>query len=109
MTTIKYTQDDFLNRPQDFNLSQNYPNPFSASTLIRYRLENLSDVRLIIYNIRGQQVETLVNSVQIAGEHEISWNPQNVASGTYFYRLQVNNLNPADRDFSEVGKLVFLK
>lgn len=110
VTTIKYTQDELVNRPRDFNLSQSYPNPFNGSTIIRYRLENLSDVTLTIYNMRGQEVATLVNSAQMAGEHEVSWNPRSVAaSGTYLYRLQVDNLNPAGQNFSEVGKLVFLK
>ena len=93
--------------PEKFELSQNYPNPFNPQTTIRYRLPLVSDVKLIIYNLLGQEVFRLVLSNQPAGEHFISWNGRNMrgselSSGIYFYRLQAG-------DFVQTKKMVLLK
>jgi len=73
-------------------LENNYPNPFNPETVIKYQISKNSKVELIIYNIKGQLVRTLINQKQSAGEYKIIWNgnDQNnklVASGVYFYRL----------------------
>jgi hypothetical protein len=80
-----------LSAPEGFMLEQNYPNPFNPSTEIRYHVSVSGPVTLKVFNIRGQEVSTLVNSEQSAGTHTAVWNATNVASGTYFYRLQVGN------------------
>jgi len=74
-------------------LLDNYPDPFNSSTVIQYELTNESIVRLIVYNLLGQQVSTLVSSVKPAGKHFVNWDGKNqngksVASGVYFYRLE---------------------
>ena len=74
--------------PIDFALSQNYPNPFNPETMIDFSLPKAGMTRLIIYNLLGQEVERLIDSYQGAGNHRISWDASNVASGIYFYRLQ---------------------
>lgn len=76
-----------------FGVDQNYPNPFNPVTTIRYTLPEASDVRLVIYNILGQQVRVLVNAKQMPGVYSVSWDSRDaygrsVASGLYFYRLQ---------------------
>lgn len=109
ITTIKYTQDEYLNRQRTFNLSQSYPNPFNGSTTIRYRLENSSQVRLTIYNIMGQEIDTLIDDKQQAGEYEVAWHAKNAPSGTYVYRLHAKGLATSGGDFSDVRKLVLLK
>lgn len=73
-------------------LRGNYPNPFNPDTTIRFSLANDSNVRLVIYNIRGQQVKDLVNEKMEKGLHNIMWDGtddrgRNVGSGVYFYRL----------------------
>ncbi|MBW6514551.1 MAG: T9SS type A sorting domain-containing protein [Candidatus Syntrophosphaera sp.] len=78
--------------PPELALGQNYPNPFNPSTTISYQLPASGQVRLDIYNVRGQLVRTLVDAEQNAGSHSVVWNGtdkagQNVASGIYFYRL----------------------
>jgi hypothetical protein len=73
--------------PTSFILSQNYPNPFNPSTTIRYSLPKTGHMTLKLYNLLGQEVETLVNGEQTAGAHTIEWKPRSVASGVYFYRL----------------------
>lgn len=86
----------------DFNLMQNTPNPFILSTTIKYNLERAGNVILKIYNLTGQELETLVNGFQSAGEYEIKWQPERLSSGIYLYRLQ-------NSGFSETKKLILLK
>ncbi|HNX00453.1 MAG TPA: T9SS type A sorting domain-containing protein, partial [Candidatus Cloacimonadota bacterium] len=79
-----------------FSLSQNYPNPFNPETTIRYSLPANGQVRMEIYNIKGQKVRTLLNDWQTAGNHEITWygtdnHDKSVSSGVYFYRLTTGN------------------
>lgn len=88
--------------PDEFSLSQNYPNPFNPSTTIKYNLNQSSKVTLKIYNLSGQELETLINEFQVAGEKEVTWQPKGLPSGIYYYQLQAG-------DFSETKKLIFQK
>jgi len=70
----------------------NYPNPFNPETVIHYVLPEQSDVRLVIYNVLGQQVRELVNAFQTSGRYQVRWDGRNalgaqVTSGVYIYRL----------------------
>ena len=73
----------------DFQLAQNHPNPFNASTQIRYRLPNEAQMTLEVYDLNGRRIAVLAHGVQPAGEHQIVVNGENFNSGIYFYRLQV--------------------
>ncbi|MEW5993879.1 MAG: T9SS type A sorting domain-containing protein [Candidatus Zixiibacteriota bacterium] len=82
--------------PITFELAQNYPNPFNSATKIEYSLPAASKIRIVVYNILGQQVKTLIDTEQEAGKHTVVWNGTDgsgdeVASGVYFYRLTVGN------------------
>lgn len=84
------------NLPKTFGLDQNYPNPFNPTTTISYQLAEQRDVRLVIFNILGQVVKTLVDGVQPAGFYTVRWDGRNnegmrVSSGMYFYRLKAGN------------------
>jgi polyhydroxybutyrate depolymerase len=94
--------DDTHSIPENFKLFQNYPNPFNPSTMIKYQLTKSSKITLKIYNLAGQEMETLVNGFQQAGEYEITWQPKGLSSGLYFYRVQT-------RQFSETRKLILQK
>ena len=78
--------------PKVFALEQNYPNPFNPTTTIQYSLREPVDVKLVIYNIMGQRVITLVDAPQMSGTHQIIWDTKNefgsrVSTGIYFYQL----------------------
>ena len=75
---------------KSFELFQNYPNPFNPETTIKYNLPQAAQVELNIFNQVGQKVATLINGKQNYGSHSIQWNASQFASGTYYYRLKVN-------------------
>jgi hypothetical protein len=74
----------------EFELRQNYPNPFNPTTSIPFKLRNSAHVKLMIYNVNGQVVKTLVNERLSAGSYEYDFNASGMASGAYFYRITVD-------------------
>lgn len=93
--------------PTDYALDQNLPNPFNPSTTIKYQLPASGEVSLVIYNLLGQQVRTLVKDNLEAGFHSVLWDGKDelgkqVASGVYIYRLQSG-------DFSTAKRMMLLK
>lgn len=92
----KASQEDLTELPLNFALHGNYPNPFNPTTTIRYDLADQSMTSLVIYNMLGQEVVTLVNSVQPAGMYSVTWNGESrtgkpVSSGVYLMRLNTDN------------------
>ena len=83
--------EDEIEKPQSFSLSQNYPNPFNPTSNIRFTLPQANNVRLDVYNINGQLVQTLVNTRMNAGEHTVQFNAGSLASGVYIYRIISGN------------------
>ena len=86
------------NLPDNFTLSQNYPNPFNPTTTINYGLPKVSDVKLVVYDISGRTINTLVNTRMGAGYHKVVWNGKTgsgkpVASGVYIYRLELAGMS----------------
>ena len=101
-----------LKLPSRFLLEQNYPNPFNPNTTIKYQIpsqgrndnfSNLMSVRLVVYDVLGKEVATLINKKQKPGYYEVLWNPIDLSSGVYFYKLSTEN------GFSQTKKLVLLK
>ncbi len=88
--------------PDAFSLAQNRPNPFNPMTTIAFGLPKQTQVRLSIYNLRGQVVAKLADGVLPAGTHEVRWDARGVASGMYFYRIETP-------DFVETKKMSLLK
>ena len=74
--------------PERVKLHQNYPNPFSPSTNIRYTLSTAGDVRLDVFNLLGQHVSSLVDGHRTAGEHTVAFDASGLGSGVYFYRIE---------------------
>ena len=107
-------------RPQRYCLSQNFPNPFNPSTTISFNLPSRSFVSLIVFDLLGKKVATIVSEEMQAGNHARQWDASGLASGVYWYRLSVvpmarRDLVPTNgRDgqtgsFTETRKLVVLK
>jgi hypothetical protein len=88
--------------PKGFSLQQNYPNPFNPSTTIRYTVPARSNVTLKIYNILGQEVESLVNMEQTANTYEVRFDASRFSTGVYFYELRAGN-------YRDVKKMIMLK
>ncbi len=94
--------------PSDYSLEQNFPNPFNPSTNIRYGLRSRSTVRLVIYNILGQQVDELVNGEQNEGFHAVTWYPSG-PSGAYFYKIDANSIDDPSDHFTQIRKMILMK
>ena len=94
--------------PKKFALEQNYPNPFNPVTRISYQLPKKGFVTLSIYDVLGEKVETLVNGMKEAGAYSAQFNGANLASGVYFYRLEVKPINGSG-EFVSTKKLMLLK
>ncbi len=76
--------------PSTFSLSQNYPNPFNPSTKIKYSLPVASHVKLVIYDILGNQIKTLVDKNQEPGFYETKFDGKDLSSGVYIYQLKTD-------------------
>jgi hypothetical protein len=75
--------------PEGFVLLQNYPNPFNPSTKIQFRVASSEFIELRVFDMLGREVATLVNGQLSAGEHEVIWNTEGLATGVYMYRLTI--------------------
>ena len=97
---------DFI--PDQVTLAQNYPNPFNPATTIKYSIPVESNVTLSVFNSLGERVSELVNSVQTSGNYQVTWNAKDFASGIYFYRLEVADLQNHSL-FNDSRKIVLVK
>ena len=94
--------EDEKNTPMEFFLYSNYPNPFNASTTIKYQIPFQSRVSLKLYDILGREIATLVNEQKSSGKYEVSFKENNLSSGIYFCVLSADN-------YFQVNKMVLLK
>ena len=88
--------------PDNYVLFSNFPNPFNPKTRISFVLPEAGQTRIIIYDQMGREVVRLVDGHVGVGNHSVTWNASNVASGMYFYRLLAG-------DFVQTRKMVLLK
>lgn len=88
--------------PEQFNLYQNFPNPFNPSTKIKYDLQRPNEVTLQIFDISGKLISTLVSGNQQAGSYQYTFNADGLSSGAYIYRLTTD-------DFTQSKRMVYLK
>jgi photosystem II stability/assembly factor-like uncharacterized protein len=90
------------NTPNNFNLRQNYPNPFNPETKIKFDVPKASFTKLVIYDLLGREVTTLVNEELKPGTYQADWNASSFSSGVYFYKIIVG-------DYTETKKMVLMK
>lgn len=101
-STITSTGNGISIIPEQFKLSQNYPNPFNPNTVISYQLAVSSFASLKIYDVLGNEVETLLNEKQNAGIYNVEFDAINYPSGIYFYKLSTES-------FSDTKRMILLK
>jgi predicted acyl esterase len=94
--------DNNSDMPVQYSLKQNYPNPFNPVTTIAYTLASPGNVKLVLYDILGREVKTLVNKVQQQGYHVVNLNASDLASGVYFYRIKSGS-------FNDIKKMILVK
>ena len=98
--------------PTSYQLSQNYPNPFNPSTNIKFSLPIQSTVKIVIYDLLGRKVKTLINDVRPVGVYAIRWSGENesnvnVSSGIYFYSLYA--VGADNKKYTNFKKMILLK
>ena len=107
ISTQYLSLSDILGLPTEFALHHNYPNPFNPVTTLRYDLPEQANVNIIIYDLLGREVRTLVNTTQDAGFKSVIWDATNdygkpVSAGVYLYQIQAG-------EFVQTKKMVLLK
>ena len=88
--------------PTEFELAQNFPNPFNPTTTIQYNIPNAGHVTLKIFDVLGKETSTLINADQSAGSYEVTFNAANLPSGVYIYKIEAGS-------FVSVKKLLLMK
>ena len=99
VTSIEEDNEVIVN---EYSLNNNYPNPFNPTPNIEFQIEHSGYVTLKVYDVLGKEVKTLINEDLTAGNYNVDFNPINLPSGIYFYRLSVNN-------FSNTKKMILVK
>jgi hypothetical protein len=99
VTSVEDQSNEF---PSQFVLEQNYPNPFNPTTTIQFQIPNSSFVNIIVYDLLGNEIATLVNADKSPGTYETVFNASNLSSGMYFYKVQAGS-------FVEIKKMILLK
>ncbi|UCC78991.1 MAG: T9SS type A sorting domain-containing protein [Candidatus Zixiibacteriota bacterium] len=94
--------DEISGLPREFSVAQNYPNPFNAGTNISFALPQQSEVKVEVYNLLGQKTATLFDGLLPAGNHTVTWDASEVASGVYYYKISAG-------DYSAIRMMTLLK
>jgi hypothetical protein len=105
--TISAVKETSSQVPSTFSLSNAYPNPFNPTTNIKFSIAKNENVKLMVFNVLGQKIKTLVNGEMKAGSYNATWNGKdesgvNVASGIYFYKLE-------SQSFNSTKKMILMK
>ena len=103
--------NDERKNPESYSLSQNFPNPFNLESQIHFKLSENGHVIINIFDLKGEKIKTILNERKTSGEHALSWDGLNnkgerVASGVYFYQLEVTN---DSNQFKQTRKMLMLK
>ena len=96
------TGNNNITTSESYSLSQNYPNPFNPTTNIKFDVAKFSNVKIIVFDIMGREVQTLVNESVKPGTYETSFDGSSLASGVYFYKLITSG-------FTETKRMLMIK
>jgi hypothetical protein len=97
---VSVSEENIL--PKSYALNQNYPNPFNPSTTIEFDIPEKTNVKLIIYDILGREIETLIDKELEPGKYKLNFNATNLPSGVYFYTLKTPK-------FTKTNKMLLIK
>ena len=106
--TSNSIQVNFTSTPVEYALNKNYPNPFNPSTVISFDIAYESNVNLLVYDIKGRLVATLVKGVMEIGSYDINYDASSLSSGMYFVVLNAADINSTE-SYKAVQKIVLLK
>ncbi|MCU0343706.1 MAG: M20/M25/M40 family metallo-hydrolase [Ignavibacterium sp.] len=95
-------EENLINRPTEYIIEQNYPNPFNPTTKIRFSVKEKSDVKLIVYDILGRKVISLIDEEKTPGNYEVFWDASNLSSGVYLYTIKAGS-------FVQTRKMLLMK
>ncbi len=95
-------EDIKVNRPQEFKLHQNHPNPFNPNTTITFYLTRTEHVTIEIFNSLGQKVDCLIDANMPQGHHQATYTAKNISSGIYYYKMKTSN-------FTKIKKMLLIK
>jgi hypothetical protein len=112
--TIKYSQptgiEPLTNEiPNVFKLYQNYPNPFNSKSKIKFQIAKLSSVKILIYDILGREINTLLDQELKPGTYDVNWDAANYPSGVYLYRLVAMPDGRQAGNFIQTNKMMVIK
>jgi hypothetical protein len=88
--------------PSKYSLSQNYPNPFNPITNFKFSMLNAGNAKIVVYDVQGREVQTLVNERLNAGTYEVKFDGSMLNSGVYFYKLII-------KGFTETKRMILIK
>lgn len=94
--------EDEFSGLNDYQLLQNYPNPFNPSTKIEFSIPDYANVKLIVYNLLGQEIKTLVNEFKESGTYTVNFDAGGLSSGVYIYKIESNG-------FTQTRRMTLLK
>jgi hypothetical protein len=106
--TVTGINEPVVNIIGDYKLYQNFPNPFNPTTYISYRLKEEGEVRLLLYDIKGELIRVILNETKKAGYYQTEFNAKGLASGIYLYRIEIIGKGNIPV-YSNMKKMVFLK
>jgi hypothetical protein len=95
-------EEEIFTNVTDYSLEQNYPNPFNPTTTISYSIKQAGDVSLIVYDVLGREVATLVNESKAAGRYSVKFDASHLTSGVYFYSIK-------SEAYTQTKKLMLVK
>ena len=99
---ITFIEDNEIAIVANFILMQNYPNPFNPITTIKYEIPKSGFVSLMVYDVLGNEIATLINEEKPAGDYEVNFSATSLSTGIYFYRLQTGS-------YSMIKKMTLIK
>ena len=100
--SAEFENDETVSIPSDFELYQNYPNPFNPVTKISFELPNDAKVKLIVYDLLGREIKSIVNNHLMSGKYTFEFEGSSFVSGVYFYKLEAGT-------FSQTKKMLLIK